>query len=213
MKDPPAPKRISVMVVDDHPVVRAGLCGMIDREPDLKAVAEAGTGEEAVRLYAELRPEVTLMDLRMPGMGGPEAIAAIRKQFPDANVVVLTSFDGDEDVFRAVQAGARGYILKGTLRAGIMEAIRSAAAGHMLMGSEVAARMAERLMGPKLSAREIEVLELVAKGLTNKEVGSALSVAEATVKNHLARIYERLGVAGRTEAVMLAVQKRIIRLD
>ncbi len=206
-------KAISVMVVDDHPVVRAGLRAMIDAEPDLNVIAEAGSGEEAVARFAESRPDVTLMDLRMPKMSGPEAIAAIRKQFPDANIIVLTTFDGDQDVFRAVQAGARGYILKGTFRDAIMEAIRTVHAGQRLIGPEVAARMAERMMGPPLSAREVQVLELVAKGLSNKEIGTALFLAEDTIKNHLKRIYDKLGVGDRTEAAMVAIQRRIISID
>jgi two-component system NarL family response regulator len=213
MSATPAPKAISVMIVDDHPVVRAGLRAMIDAEPDLKVVAEAGSGEEAVSLFPAARPDVTLMDLRMPKMSGPEAIAAIRRQFPDAHVIVLTTFDGDQDVFRAVQAGARGYLLKGTFREGLMEAIRNVHAGQKLIAPEVAARMAERLMSKPLSAREVQVLELVAKGLSNKEVGTALFVAEDTVKNHLKRIYEKLGVADRTEAAMVAIQRRIITID
>ncbi len=201
---------ISVVVVDDHPVVRRGLVSMIDDEPDLHVVGQAGAGAEAVRLCTDLRPNVTLMDLRMPDMSGTDAIIGLRKQVADARVIVLTTYDGDEDVFRAVQAGARGYLLKGTLPETIMEAIRSVHAGGTLIAPQIATRLLDRMQSVSLSEREVEVLQLVAKGMSNKEIGAGLYIAEYTVKNHLKRIYVKLGVTDRTEAAMVAAQRGII---
>lgn len=201
---------ITVVVVDDHPVVRRGLASMIDDEPDLHVVGQCSSAAEAVQMCNALRPNVTLMDLRMPDMSGTDAIVAIRRQIPDARIIVLTTFDGDEDVFRAVQAGARGYLLKGTLPEAIMEAIRNVHAGGTLFAPQIATRLVDRMQSASLSEREIEVLQLVAKGMSNKEIGAALFVAEHTVKNHLKRIYGKLGVADRTEAAMVAAQRGII---
>jgi two-component system NarL family response regulator len=209
---PEAKPKIRVLIVDDHPVVRLGLRAMIEVQPDMEVVAEAGDGPAAVAAHAQHRPDVTLMDLRMPGMSGPATIAEIRKTAPEARVVVLTTYDGDEDVYRAVQAGARGYLLKGTFPEGTLEAIRNVHAGQRLFAPEVAGRLADRVASPALTAREVGVLELVAKGMSNKEIGAALFVAEDTVKNHLKHIYSKLGVSDRTEAALLAVQRGILVL-
>jgi two-component system NarL family response regulator len=208
----PETKKIRVMIVDDHPVVRVGLRSMVEAQPDMEVVGEAPDGPGAIATFERERPDVTLMDLRMPGMGGPETIAAIRKRAPTANIIVLTTYDGDEDVYRAIQAGARGYLLKGTFPEGTLEAIRNVHAGQQLIAPEVAVRLAHRVSNPALTAREVAVLELVAKGLSNKEIGVTLFVAEDTVKNHLKHIYAKLGVGDRTEAAMLAVQRGIITL-
>jgi two-component system NarL family response regulator len=205
-------KKIRIMIVDDHPVVRLGLRTMIDAEPDMEVVAEAGDGPAALTAFAAHHPDITLMDLRLPGMSGPETIAAIRATAPQANIIVITTYDADEDVYRAVQAGARGYLLKGTFAEGMVEAIRNVNAGRRLIAPEAAARLAERVSNPALTSREIAVLELVAKGMSNREIGTALSLAEDTVKTHLKRIYAKLGVGDRTEAVLLAVQRGVIRL-
>jgi DNA-binding NarL/FixJ family response regulator len=179
----------------------------------MEVVGECGDGEEAVASYERLRPDVTLMDLRLPGLSGPEAIAAIRRSDPAARVVVLTSYDGDEDVYRAVQAGASGYILKGTFGQGLVEAIRAVHGGATLVAPEVAELLTQRRGLPSLSSREIQILELVAKGLSNGEIGAVLSLAEGTIKTHLKRIFAKMDVTDRTEAALVAVQRGIIRID
>jgi two-component system NarL family response regulator len=204
--------KISVLVADDHAVVRMGLRALLESQPDMEVVAEAADGATAVEAFTNLRPDIVLADLRMPGMGGREVIAAIQKVTPEAKVIVLTSFDGDEDIFRAVQAGARGYLLKACAPEELLEAVRTVHAGGRLLAPAVAARLAERVNSPSLTAREVAVLELVAKGLSNKEIGSALFLAEDTVKNHLKHIYAKLDVSDRTEAVLQAVQRGIITL-
>jgi two-component system NarL family response regulator len=205
--------KIRILVVDDHRVVRLGLRAIIDAEPDMEVVAEAEDGLSGLAAHATHKPDLTLLDLRMPGMTGVEFLTALRQRVPDAAVIVLTSYDADEDVYRAVQAGARGYLLKGTLPDGVLEAaIRKVHAGQRLLAPEAAARLAERLTSPSLTPREVAVLELVAKGKSNKEISAALSLAEGTVKTHLKRIYEKLGVDDRTEAALMAVQRGIVTL-
>jgi DNA-binding NarL/FixJ family response regulator len=208
--DPAA--KIRVLIVDDHPLMRIGLRTQIDAEPDLQVVAEAGDGPSAIAAHDQHRPDITLLDLRLPGMDGPEIITIIRKRDPHARFIILTTYDADEDVYRAVQAGARGYLLKGTFAEGIMEAIRNVNAGRRLISPEVATRLADRVSSPQLSSREVAVLELVAKGMSNKEIGAALFVAAATVKYHLKNIYLKLGASDRTEAALLAAQRGIIVL-
>jgi two-component system NarL family response regulator len=206
-------RKIRVLIVDDHRIVRVGLRAIIDAEADMEVVAEAGDGPEALAAFTQHRPDITLLDLRLPGMSGPEIITAMRALEPTAAVIVLTSYDSDEDVFRAVQAGARGYLLKGTFPEGILEAaIRKVHAGQRLIAPEAAARLADRVSSPSLTPREVAVLELVAKGKSNKEIGATLALAEGTVKTHLKRIYEKLGVGDRTEAALSAVQRGIVTL-
>jgi two-component system NarL family response regulator len=205
--------KIRVLIVDDHRVVRVGLRAIIDAEADMEVVAEAGDGPAALEAYEAHKPDITLLDLRMPGMSGPELLTELRKRDPKATVIVLTSYDADEDVYRAVQAGARGYLLKGTLPDGVLEAaIRKVHAGQRLLAPEAAARLADRMTSPSLTPREVAVLELVAKGKSNKEIGTVLSLAEGTVKTHLKRIYEKLGVGDRTEAALVGVQRGIVTL-
>ncbi len=208
---PPA-ARIRILLADDHPVVRLGLRTMLEAEPDLEVVGEAVDGASAVAAFTEHRPDVVLLDLRMPGMTGPEIITAIRKIAPEANIIVVTTYDADEDVFRAVQAGARGYLLKDTFAEGMLEAIRNVHAGRRLIDPAVAARLMDRLNEPSLTSREIGVLELVARGMTNREIGTALSVGEETVKAHLKHVFVKLGASDRTEAALIAVQRGLIRL-
>ena len=203
---------IRVLIVDDHPLMRLGLRTRIDAEPDMEVVAEAENGPEAIAAYARLRPDITLLDLRLPGMDGPQIINVIRGDDPEAKIIILTTYDADEDVYRAVQAGARGYILKGTFAEGIMEAIRNVQAGRRLIAPEVAARLADRVSSPSLTSREVGVLELVAKGMSNKEIGAALFVSETTVKYHLKNIYAKLGANDRTEAALLATQRGILTI-
>jgi two-component system NarL family response regulator len=203
---------IRVMVADDHQVVRVGLRAIIEAEVDMKVVAEAADAAGAIAAFRAERPDVALLDLRMPGMSGPHVIAEIRREDPSAQIIVVTTYDADEDVFRAVQAGARGFLLKDTFTEGILEAIRNVHAGRRLIDPQVAARLMDRISEPSLTAREIAVLQLVARGMTNKEIGTALSMGEETVKAHLKHVFAKLDVTDRTEAALLAVQRGLIRL-
>lgn len=209
-------RRIRLLVVDDHPVVRDGLKGMLASQQDLELVGDAGDGEEAIRLADELKPDVVLMDLRMPVMDGVTAIVRIRERWPEARVLVLTTYDADADIVRAVAAGATGYILKDAPRDEIFRAIRTTAQGKSYLSSAVAGRLMERVRSPSdeaLSEREVEVLELVSKGASNKEIARQLRLSEATVKSHLLHIFAKLGVNDRTQAVTRALKRDIIRLE
>jgi two-component system NarL family response regulator len=209
----PEPSKIRVLVVDDHLVVRVGLRTIVNAEADMEVVAEAADGRAALAAYAAHTPDVVLLDLRLPDLGGAEVIAELRKQDARAKIIVLTSYDGDDDVFRALRAGARGYLLKGTFPEGILEeAIRTVHAGSRLIPPDVAERLADHLATPSLTPREIAVLELVAKGLSNREIGTALSTSAGTVKTHLKRIYAKLGVGDRTAAALAAVQRGLVSL-
>ena len=201
--------RIRVLVVDDHPVVRSGLVGMLDAEPDLEIVGEAGDGEEALVRVAALRPDVVLMDLRMPRLDGAGATARIVAEHPGSRVLVLTTYDTDADIVRAVEAGATGYLLKDTPRAQLLEAVRSAARGETVLAPSVAGRLLTRLRTPAteaLTPREVQVLAGVSRGLTNAEIGRELFIGEATVKTHLLRAFAKLGVDDRTRAVTVAME-------
>ena len=209
----PTTSPISILIADDHFVVRTGLAAVISTQPDMAVVAEAVNGRQAVELFRQHRPDITLMDLRMPEMNGVEAITAIRGEFPEARLIVLTTYDGDEDIYRALQAGARGYLLKDMLREGLLEAIRAVHEGHRRIPTEVANRLAERLTRSELTSREMEVLELIVKGKTNKEIGAELGVAEGTVKIHINNILSKLGVSDRTQATTFALQRGIIHLE
>jgi two-component system NarL family response regulator len=207
------PDKIRVLIVDDHKVVRVGLATMIGRERDMEVVAEAADGPAALAAYATHKPDVVLLDLRLPDMGGAEIITRLRKSDPQAKVIVLTSYDSDEDIFRAVEAGARGYLLKGAFPEGILEeAIRTVHAGSRLIPPAVADRLADRLGAPNLTPREIAVLELVARGLSNREIGAALSTSPGTVKTHLERVYAKLGVGDRTAAALTAIRRGLVTL-
>jgi two-component system, NarL family, response regulator len=203
---------IRVLVADDHEVVRVGLRAIIDAEPDMEVVAEAANGPGAVTAFVTHQPDITLLDLRMPGMTGPQVIAEILRHAPRAHIIVVTTYDADEDVFRAVQAGARGYLLKDTFSEGMLEAIRNVHAGRRLIDPQVAARLVDRMNGPSLTTRELSVVELVARGMTNREIGAALSMGEETVKAHLKHVFAKLEVTDRTEAALTAVQRGLIRL-
>jgi DNA-binding NarL/FixJ family response regulator len=204
---------IRVLTVDDHVVVRAGIAAMIANEPDITVVAEAGDGAEAVERYATHKPDVTLMDLRMPTLDGVSAILAIRSTDPGAHIVALTTYDGDTDIHRALSAGACAYLVKDVLVDELVGAIRSAAAGKRVIPAAVASRLAEFMPRTELTAREVEVLRLVAKGLQNKEIARVIGRRVGTVKVHLKNILQKLGVTHRTEAVTLALQRGIIHLD
>lgn len=200
---------ITVVLVDDHPVVRSGLQGMLAGEADVTVVGEAGSGTEAVNVVQALRPTVVLMDLRMPDGDGVTATAAVLSVVPDTRVVVLTTYESDADILRAVEAGAAGYLLKDASRADLVAAIRAAARGETVLAPSVATRLVDRLRRPpaaeSLSAREMAVLRLVATGLSNAEIGRELFIGEATVKTHLLRAFAKLGVSDRTAAVTAVI--------
>lgn len=207
---------IRIIIADDHPVVRAGLEGILSAQPDIEVVGEADDGAQAVLLHEQLKPDVILIDLRMPNMDGVEAIKQIKSDQPDANILVLTTYDSDSDIVRAVEAGATGYLLKDTPRETLFEAVRSAARGESVLAPAVAAKLMTRVRTPaqeNLSAREVEVLTLVAQGKNNREVGHALHISMATVKTHLIHIFEKLDVNDRTAAVTVALERGILSLQ
>jgi DNA-binding NarL/FixJ family response regulator len=205
---------IRVLLVDDHPVVRVGLRGMLEAEADLAVVGEAASGDEALVMVAGLRPHVVLMDLRMPGTDGVAATARIGEEFPEVRVLVLTTYDTDGDILRAIEAGATGYLLKDTAIGALAEAVRAAARGETVLAPPVAARLVSRMRSPAvdhLTPREVEVLSLVSRGLSNVEIGRQLYIGEATVKTHLLRAFAKLGVNDRTAAVTAALARGILR--
>lgn len=204
---------IRIMVVDDHNIVRQGLVALLNTVSDLDVVAEASDGFEAIDAWRKYKPDVTLMDLRLPKLGGADAITRIRETAPAARIIVLTTFDGDEDIYRALQAGARGYLLKGMDLDELTEAIRSVHAGRSRIPAAVAEKLAERMGGPGLTARELEVLNRIVAGRSNKEIASDLFISEATVKTHVNSILGKLGVADRTHAATTALQRGIVHLD
>jgi DNA-binding NarL/FixJ family response regulator len=206
---------IRLLIADDHPVVRDGLRGMMAAEEDLEVVGEAGNGIEALALVPRVRPDVALVDLRMPGLDGVATIRALRERHPEVRVLVLTTFDTDRDVVSAIEAGATGYLLKDAPRAELFRAVRAAARGESVLAPEVATRLVGQLRDPSgqaLTQRERQVLELVARGATNREVAARLHVSEATVKTHLVHAFGKLGVSDRTAAVTAALERRLIRL-
>jgi DNA-binding NarL/FixJ family response regulator len=201
-----------VLAVDDHPLLREGIAALIGSEEDMELVGEASNGREALDLFRKYQPDITLMDLRMPEMNGIDAIGAIRGEFPDARIIVLTTHPGDVQVSRALKAGARGYLLKGMLRKELSETIRAVHAGHKRLSSEAAAEIAEHAIDDALTPREIDVLRLVAAGNANKEIGAQLSLTEVTVKTHVKNILAKLGANDRTHAVTIALKRGIIDL-
>jgi DNA-binding NarL/FixJ family response regulator len=203
---------IRIIVVDDQAVVRQGFVSLIGTVADMRVIAEGTNGREAVALYREHRPDVVLMDLRMPEMGGVEAISAIRREFSDAKVIVLTTYDGDEDIYRSLQAGAQAYLLKDMFFDELESAIRAVHAGGRKIPGVVAERLAGRMGGSDLTGRELEVLELIVGGRSNKEIGAALGISEATVKSHINSILGKLGVTDRTQAATTALQRGIVHL-
>ena len=207
---------IRIVLADDHPGVREGLRGMLSGQPDFKVVGEAESGAEAVVLAEQLQPDVILMDLRMPGMDGVAAIEAIRDRMLTTHVLVLTTYDSDADILRAVEAGATGYLLKDTPRQELFRAVRAAAQGESVLAPAVASLLLGRMRTPveeTLTEREVEVLTLVAQGKSNRQVGRALHISEATVKTHLVHIFGKLDVSDRTAAVTVALARGILRLD
>ncbi len=204
--------RLQILCVDDHQVVLEGIASMISREPDMEVVAAARTGEQAVALFQRHRPDVTIMDLQLPGIGGLEAIGAIRKHDASARIVVLTMHPGEEDIFRALQAGAATYVLKDSIFEELVRVVRGVAAGERLLPPNVASILAARASHETLTPREVTVLELMAKGLRNKEIAAALGITELTTKVHLRSLFAKLGVSDRTEALTVAMRRGIIHL-
>lgn len=209
----PGRQSIRLLVVDDHVIVRKGLVALLNTVEGLSVIAEASDGEQAIETFRAVQPDVTLMDLRLPKLGGADAIAKIRAEFPGARFIVLTTFDGDEDIYRALQAGARGYLLKGMDAAELTDAIRSVHAGKSRIPAFVAEKLAERMGGPALTARELEVLNRIVAGRSNKEIAGDLNISEATVKTHINSILSKLGVSDRTQAATSALQRGIVHLD
>lgn len=208
-----ATHRASVLVVDDHALVRRGVANIIDQEPDLHVVAEAGNGVEAIEAYERHHPDVTLLDLRMPVMEGVEAVRQIRARDPHALVVVLTTYDTDDEIARALRAGAKAYVLKDISADDLVGCIRHVLAGKTYIAPAAAAKLAEGVTRVQLTPREMSTLKLVADGKANKEIATALSISERTVKTHLAHLFEKLGATSRTEAVKVATRRGLVRLD
>lgn len=206
-----ASEPIRVLCVDDHPLVRKGIASILANETDMRLVAEGGNGRQAIELFRQHRPDVTLMDLRMPELDGISAIRAIRQEFPDAKIIALTSFDGDQDMYRALEAGVRGYLLKEMVHSEVLQAIRLVQSGMKIMPEGVSTPPKSEPQ-PTLTPREVEVLTLVAQGLSNKEVAVRLGTASGTIKMHVQNILAKFDATDRTHAVTLALQRGIIRL-
>jgi DNA-binding NarL/FixJ family response regulator len=204
--------RIRVMVVEDHAVVRQGIIALLSSVPDIEIVGSAIDGIEAVEIFSGLNPDVTLMDLQLPKMGGVEAITAIRAAHPTARFIVLTTFDGDEDIYRAMQAGAKAYLLKGMDLEELLTAIRTVFSGKGRISSAIAEKLADRVSGQQLTARELSTLERIVAGRSNKEIASDLNISEATVKSHVNSLLGKLGAVDRTQAAIIAVQRGFVRL-
>jgi len=206
------PERIRILTVDDHPLLREGIAALVNAECDMKLVAEASNGQEALERFRLHRPDVTLMDLQMPGFNGIESIIKIQSEFPNARIIVLTTYTGDVQVLRALKAGARAYILKGHVHRELLDTIRAVHAGKKRIPPEVAAELADHAAEDQLSPREIEVLRLIASGNANKLIADQLSISEETVKSHVTNILSKLGANDRTHAVTIGLRRGIIDL-
>lgn len=208
-----ATKAIRILAVDDHALLRKGIAALVSTETDLKLVAEASNGQEAVEAFRAHRPDVTLMDLQMPELDGIEAISRIRNEFPDAKIIILTTYTGDAQVLRALKAGARAYILKGHVHKELLETIRAVHAGHKRIPPDIAAELAMHAADDELTGREIDVLKLIAAGNANKQIADRLAIGEATVKSHVTNILSKLGANDRAHAVTIGLRRGIIELD
>jgi two-component system NarL family response regulator len=203
---------IRVLIVDDHSIVRQGLATIINRDPEMTVIAQAEDGQQAIDCFREYQPDVTLMDLRMPQVGGVEAITAICAEFKLARIMVLTTYDGDEDIYRGLQAGAKGYLLKDAKPNELLSAIRMIHSGQQYIPPSVGAKLVQRMSNPELSERELDVLRLMAQGMSNLDISTALSIGESTVKSHVNRILSKMSVNDRTQAVIVAVKRGIVSL-
>jgi two-component system NarL family response regulator len=206
------PQLIRILIAEDHLIARVGVTTIVNMQPDMTVVAEAANGQQALEMFRQYLPDVTLLDLRMPGMTGLEAAVAIRRECPKARLIALTTYGGDEDIRRALQAGVQAYLTKDVLHDDLLKAIRAVHAGHLFLPPSVAKTLAAEFPGPDLSAREMEVLSLIVSGLANKQIAHRLSIAEHTVKNHVKNILSKLNVADRTQAATAAIQRGIIHL-
>lgn len=206
-------RAIRILIVDDHPVVQAGLTSMLATHEEVEVIGSASNGDEALAMIQRDMPDILLLDLRMPGMNGIDTLHALKNLNATVRVIILTSFETDENIYRAVQAGAQGYLLKDTSQQQMLEAIATVHAGKRYIPNRIAARLAERMLRSNLTARESEILEMLAKGLTNKQIGTALTISENTVRNHVNSIMEKLEVSDRTEAVTVAIQQGIIQVS
>jgi DNA-binding NarL/FixJ family response regulator len=207
------PDLIRILTVDDHALLREGIAFLVKSQPDMELIAEASDGMEAIEQFRRHRPDITLMDLRMPNLNGTEAIGRIRNEFPDAKIIVLSTYGGDVQVLRAIKAGARGYIVKGHVHRELLDAIRSVHAGHKRIPPEIAAELAEHAADDQLSSREIDVLRLIGAGNANKQIADKLSIGETTVKNHISNILSKLGANDRAHAVTIGLKRGIIELE
>ncbi|MEB3355290.1 MAG: response regulator transcription factor [Synechococcales bacterium] len=204
-----APK-IRILIADDHPIMRSGLAVLLKYEPDMEVVAEARNGVEAIDLFRQHQPDVTLMDMRMPDLNGVDAIVAIRQDAPDARILIVSTYSGDESIYRGLQAGAKGYLLKDAPLDDVIAAIRTIHAGENYLPAEIGAKLAERFNQPQLSDRESEVLQLMSQGKSNQEIAADLFVSEGTVKFHINNIYNKLKVKDRAQAVLTAIKRGIV---
>ena len=203
---------IRILIADDHPIVRQGLAALIDRQPDMSIVAQANDGQEAVDLFHQHHPDVALIDLQMPKMDGATAITTIRQTYPNARIIVLSTYDRDECIYQAIRAGAFGYLLKDAGPAELLAAIRAVRAGQKRFSSAVGAKLAERIASPQLSEREQEVIQLLASGKTNQEIGMSLHITESTVKFHVNNLMSKLGASDRVQALLIALRRGIVNL-
>lgn len=209
---PQQSEKISVLIVDDHALFRTGVATVINKQRDMTVIAQAGDAEIGIRLFAEHVPDVALIDVRIPGMDGVEMIENLRQKFPAAKLIILTTYDTDEDIERALRAGAKGFLLKDATSAELVDAIRAVQQGRTVVAPSVATKLAERVTQPALTAREMSVLRLVVNGKANKEIANDLFISEGTVKIHLTHLFEKLEVASRTEAIALAIKRGLVRL-